>query len=97
MLATAPTNQLRQLQKRTAMRRVPRHVLQRNVAVALGNTRSPDAVPPLLALLANRTPLVRAHAAWALGQIDPAHPALAELRATETDPLVCAELLQEAG
>ncbi len=91
-LATAPTNQLRKRVKRTALRRVPRAVLLRNVAIALGNTHDPGAVPPLVALLADREPLVRAHAAWALAQHDPAHPALAELRATETDPLVRAEL-----
>ncbi|HEU4611771.1 MAG TPA: HEAT repeat domain-containing protein, partial [Kofleriaceae bacterium] len=91
-LAAAPTNQLRQRVKRTALRRVPRAVLLRNVAIALGNTRDPGAVPPLVALLADREPLVRAHAAWALAQHDASHPALAELRATETDPIVCAEL-----
>ena len=91
-LATAPTNQMRRLQKRTAMRRVPRQVLLRNVAIALGNTGSPDAVPALLALLGNPAPLVRAHAAWALAQIDPGHAALAQLAADETDPIVRAEL-----
>jgi len=92
MLATAPTNQMRRLQKRTALRRVPRHVLLRNVAVALGNTGSPDAVPPLVALIENGVPLVRAHAVWALARLDPQHPLLAELRARETDPLVLQEL-----
>jgi epoxyqueuosine reductase len=97
-LATAGTNQMRQLVKRTAMRRVPRAVLLRNVAVALGNTRAPEAVPALVELLANPIALVRAHAAWALAAIEPAHPALAELRASETDPLVQGELLvQELG
>jgi epoxyqueuosine reductase len=91
-LAAAPTNQLRQRVKRTALRRIPRAVLLRNVAVALGNTRDPGAVPSLVALLADREPLVRAHAAWALAQHDANHPALAELRATESDPIVCAEL-----
>jgi epoxyqueuosine reductase len=95
-LATAPANQHRRLVKRTALRRVPRHVLLRNVAVALGNTRSPDAVPPLVALLSQRVPLVRAHAAWALAQISPSHAALVTLRATETDPLVLAELAELA-
>ena len=75
-LATAPTNQLRQLVKRTAMRRIPRAVLLRNVAVALGNSRSPEAVPALVHLLGHRESLVREHAAWALAQIDPNHPAL---------------------
>jgi epoxyqueuosine reductase len=42
----------------------------RNVAVALGNSHSPAAVPALTrALLTDPEPLVRGHAAWALGQI----------------------------
>jgi epoxyqueuosine reductase len=42
----------------------------RNVAVALGNMRSQEAVPALAqAALDDREPVVRAHAAWALGQI----------------------------
>jgi epoxyqueuosine reductase len=92
-LATAPTNQLRRFVRRTALRRVPRHVLLRNVAVALGNTRSPEAVPALVELAAHRVALVRAHAVWALAQIEPAHPVLDELHASETDPLVRDELL----
>jgi epoxyqueuosine reductase len=97
-LAHAPTNQLRRLTKRTALRRIPRAVLLRNVAVALGNTRSSDAVPAIVTLLHHREPLVRAHAAWALAIIDPQHAALAELRRSETDETVRDELrLQEAG
>jgi epoxyqueuosine reductase len=68
-LAHAGTNQLRQLVKRTALRRVPRRVLLRNVAIALGNTGSADAIAPLAHLLCDTEPLVRAHAAWALGQL----------------------------
>jgi epoxyqueuosine reductase len=36
----------------------------RNVAVALGNWGSPEAVPVLIAALSDAEPLVRAHAAW---------------------------------
>jgi epoxyqueuosine reductase len=61
-LASKNTNQLRQYIKRTAMRRIPRHVLLRNVAVALGNTRSPEALPALEALAQHRSELVREHA-----------------------------------
>lgn len=68
-LARMGTNQMRQFVKRTALRRVPREVLQRNVAVALGNTGDPSAIPALQELLASPYPLVRAHAAWALGQL----------------------------
>ena len=75
--------------RRTALRRVPREVLLRNVAVALGNTGSPDALPALAALLGERAPLVRAHAVWALGQLGAR--ALVDAH-TDDDPLVVAEL-----
>jgi epoxyqueuosine reductase len=68
-LAAKGANQLRQLVRRTAMRRVSRELLLRNVAVALGNTGSADAIPSLVALLAHRSPLVRSHAAWSLGRL----------------------------
>ena len=68
-LAAKGANQLRQFVRRTALRRVSRDILHRNIAIALGNTHSQDAIPALVALLANRTPLVRLHAAWALGQL----------------------------
>lgn len=67
-LATGPTNQLRRFVKRTALRRVSRDQLLRNVAVALGNSGDARAVPALVALLAHRSPQVRAHAAWGLGR-----------------------------
>ena len=41
----------------------------RNVAVALGNWGSPEAVPVLAAALADEEPLVRGHAAWVLRRI----------------------------
>ena len=68
-LASKNTNQLRQYIKRTALRRISRHVLLRNVAVALGNTGSPDAIPALEALLEHRHELVREHAQWAIERI----------------------------
>ncbi len=40
-----------------------------NVAVALGNWGSPEAVPVLTSALSDDEPLVRGHAAWALGRI----------------------------
>src|SRR5439155_1730959 len=88
-LASKGANQLRQLVKRTALRRVSREVLLRNVAVALGNTGSADAVPALVALLAHRSPLVRAHAVWALGELG-AHDVLAAH--VDDDPGVREEL-----
>ncbi|HEX7671410.1 MAG TPA: QueG-associated DUF1730 domain-containing protein [Polyangiaceae bacterium] len=60
----------RKLVRRSALRRVGKHQLQRNAAVALGNTGDPRAVPPLLRSLSREpSSLVRAHVAWALGQI----------------------------
>jgi epoxyqueuosine reductase len=60
----------RRLVRRTALRRVGKRQLQRNAAVALGNSGSAEAVPPLCAaLLTDPSELVRAHAAWALGAL----------------------------
>ena len=76
-LAAAGTNQLRRRVRRTALRRAPRDVLLRNVAVALGNTGGAAEVPALAALLADRAALVRGHAAWALGALAARVPAAA--------------------
>jgi epoxyqueuosine reductase len=55
----------------SAVKRAKRRGLLRNVAVALGNTRNPDAVAPLTRSIQTESePLIRSHAAWALGQID---------------------------
>jgi epoxyqueuosine reductase len=51
------------------IRRAKRNGFVRNVAVALGNSLRPEAVPALAAALGDSSPLVRAHAAWALGRI----------------------------
>ncbi|HWA75139.1 MAG TPA: tRNA epoxyqueuosine(34) reductase QueG [Polyangiaceae bacterium] len=60
----------RKLVRRSALRRVSRATLQRNAAIALGNSGSAEAVAPLTrALRENAEPLVRAHAAWALGRL----------------------------
>ena len=49
--------------------RAKRRGFLRNVAVALGNLRSPAAIPALSRALEDEEPLVREHVAWALGQI----------------------------
>jgi epoxyqueuosine reductase len=55
---------------KSAIRRTRRRGLLRNVAVALGNSGNPAAVAPLgQALDSDPEPLIRAHAAWALGAI----------------------------
>ena len=54
---------------RTALRRVNREQLLRNVCVALGNTGDPRAVDALLQAERDRSPLVREHARWALNKL----------------------------
>ena len=55
---------------RSAIKRAKRRGLLRNVAIVLGNTKNPAAVPPLTrSLTQDPEPLVRSHAAWALGNI----------------------------
>ncbi|HEY2989985.1 MAG TPA: tRNA epoxyqueuosine(34) reductase QueG [Candidatus Binatia bacterium] len=49
--------------------RAKRRGFLRNVAVALGNLKSREAVPALIQLLQDEEVLVRRHAAWALGRI----------------------------
>jgi len=51
------------------MKRPKLEGLQRNAAVAMGNRRDPRYVPALTTALAEGTPLVREHAAWALRRI----------------------------
>ncbi len=51
------------------IKRIGRGRMLRNVCVAVGNWGSPAAVPALIPLLHDVEPLVRGHAAWALGQI----------------------------
>jgi epoxyqueuosine reductase len=51
------------------IRRAKRRGFLRNVAVALGNVGSFEAVPALVRALGDEEPLVRGHAAWALGRI----------------------------
>jgi epoxyqueuosine reductase len=78
----------------SAVRRAGRAGFLRNVAVALGNWRSEEAVPPLVRALGDAEPLVRGHAAWALGRIgsQPARAALGARLEIERDGYVREEL-----
>ncbi len=53
----------------TALLRAGRKQMLRNACVVLGNTRSERALPYLSLALQDASPLVRQHAAWALGEI----------------------------
>jgi len=75
--------------------RAKRRGLLRNVCVALGNLQRGEAVPALTAPLEkDPDPLVRRHAAWALGQIRTreAGQVLREAQARETDSTVLEEI-----
>lgn len=51
------------------IRRIKRGRFLRNVCVAAGNWANPAALPALTDLLTDPDPLVRGHAAWAVGQV----------------------------
>ena len=56
--------------RRSPVQRARRRGYLRNIATALGNTGSASSIPALAATLAGENePLVRLHAAWALGQL----------------------------
>jgi epoxyqueuosine reductase len=78
----------------TSIMRAMRVGLQKNVCVALGNGRARASVPALIAALKNTEPLVRGHAAWALGQIatDEAVAALEQSIDSETDGYIVGEI-----
>jgi epoxyqueuosine reductase len=80
--------------RRSPLKRTKRRGLLRNVAVALGNTRDPDALPALEKGMSDAEPLVRRHVAWALGRIGGkrAEEALRSARAIEADRDVVAEI-----
>ena len=74
--------------------RAKRRGFLRNVAIALGNLKSKEAVPALIASLDDPEPLVRGHAAWALGEIasEAAAEPLQRRLQTEPDEAVRAEI-----
>ncbi len=78
------------------IKRAKRRGLLRNVCVALGNLGDPVAIPALIAALGDAEPLVRGHAAWALGRLGgpEARAALAATLASDAEPSVRAEARQ---
>lgn len=78
----------------SAIRRAKRGGFLRNVAVALGNWGSPQAAPVLVDALSDGEPLVRGHAAWALGRVgsSAAKAALTTRLAVEPSPWVRDEM-----
>lgn len=75
---------------KSAVKRTKRRGLLRNAAVVLGNTRNPEAIAALAHALASETePVIRSHAAWALGEIGGAGARHALERARTHDPDYC--------
>ena len=81
--------------RNSPVRRAKRRGLLRNVCVALGNWGDPAAIGSLATALADGEPLIRQHAAWALGRIDnaKASQALSQRLIVETDSTVREELI----
>ena len=80
--------------RNSPIKRAKRVGLQRNVCVALGNIGDLSAVPALAKALLKAVPLVRSHAAWALGRIGgrQAADALESALPHEEDPEVIEEI-----
>ena len=78
----------------TSIMRAKRVGLRKNACVALGNNRDESGVPALVSALKDAEPLVRGHAAWALGQIaiSEAIEGLEQSTTSETDPYVLEEI-----
>lgn len=89
------SGQYRRWTRNSARNRVSRQKLQRNAAIALGNRRRSEDVPRLLlALASNPYANVRAHVAWALGNIgsQAALEGLSKALLGESDPAVQEEI-----
>jgi len=81
--------------KGSPVKRSKRRGYLRNVAVALGNSGDREVVPALAQTLARESePLVRGHAAWALGQLggEAARRSLQDALVNENDPKVHAAI-----
>ena len=76
--------------------RAKRRGFLRNVAVALGNSKSVEAIPALIQALDDEEALVRGHVAWALGQIGSrqAIDALVRRRRIESESEVLSEIVE---
>ncbi|MEQ1856310.1 MAG: tRNA epoxyqueuosine(34) reductase QueG [Longimicrobiales bacterium] len=85
--------------RRAPVLRAKREGLLRNVCIALGNWGADGALAPLERALDDASPLVRAHAAWALGRLgsQEAGEALLARLGVEGDPDVIGELEAALG
>ena len=82
--------------RRSPVKRAKRAGMLRNVCIALGNWGAGDAVAVLAKALDDTEPLVRGHAAWALGRVggEKAQELLRSLLEHETSEAVRMEIVQ---
>jgi epoxyqueuosine reductase len=80
--------------RRTAIKRIKLAGLLRNACVVAGNSGNADVLEPLARLARHESPVVRAHAVWAVRRLGGADR-LAAARAAETDADVLAEYAVE--
>ena len=80
--------------KNSPVKRTKRSGLLRNVCVALDNIGDPKALPALFDSLQDKDPIIRGHAAWAIGEIggEESTNALAVRANVETDETVLEEI-----
>ena len=93
-ILTMDQNDFSQRFRKSPIKRTKRRGLLRNAAVALGNVGDASDVPTLSRALSDSEPLVRQHAAWALGRIGgrSATEALSLAESIETDDDVLEEI-----
>ncbi len=93
-LLSLTEEQFRERFRLSPIRRTKRRGLLRNVCVALGNSGDQRAIPALITALHDPEPLIRGHAAWALGQLGgtQAHGALQKALQDEQEEEVQKEL-----
>ena len=81
----------RKLFSGSPVKRIGRDRFIRNVLIAAGNSDNQNLVGDVIILLQDQSPLVRAMAAWALGQLSPNEFAQERKKIAETDVDVLAE------
>lgn len=89
-LAALDDGEFRRVFAGSPIKRTGRDRFVRNVLIAIGNSGAPELAETAAALLADASPLVRAAAVWALGELDPAR-ALGIGPGVEADPDVLDE------
>jgi epoxyqueuosine reductase len=93
-LASISTEEFQKRFKNSPILRTTRDGFVRNAVIALGNSHHKEAIPSLAGALLDTSPLVRAHAAWALGEIPvpQSRQILESARIRELNPSVLKEI-----